>query len=209
MARKLNRLDLNIIDQLHKDGRISLTELAKKVNSSRPTVTNRLKRLIDEEIVIIRGGLNIRKFGYKVANVGIEVKSDEARKRLLDYLNKCPRVLEIFRSHEKANIVLRVWGENDQTIASTIESFGDLPNVNIVYTNYLGTPIQGSITINTEVDKKEEATCGKLCATCERYINTWCLGCPGTTFYKDPLLEVKKSARAPRPLIAVKNTNPR
>ena len=49
-----------------------------------------------------------------------------ARKEVLEILRKCPRVQTIFRSPKKANIELGVWGENDQTINSTIESFRDI-----------------------------------------------------------------------------------
>ena len=187
MVIKLDELDLNLIRQLQKDGRTSITDISKKVGSSRPTVTNRLKRLIDEDLVVIRGGLNLRKFGFKMANVGMEVKSEEARKEVEQYLTNCPRVLNIFRTPGKANIHLVMWGEDDQTINSTVESFRDLQNVDIVYTRYLGTPIHGRVIINIEQMKNDETPCGKVCSNCHRYNNAWCLGCPVTTDYKNPL----------------------
>ena len=70
MDVKLDDLDFKIIHQLQGDGRISITDLADKVGSSRPTVTNRLKKLVDEGFVVVNGGLNIRRLGFKVACVG-------------------------------------------------------------------------------------------------------------------------------------------
>lgn len=189
MVSKVDHLDLEIIRLLQKDGRISVTELAEKVKSSRATVTNRLKRLIDEELIMVRGGLNLWKFGFKMASVGLEVKKESSRKEVEAYLKNCPRVLNVFRIPEKANIHLIVWGENEPTINSTMESFRDLPNVEIVYTHYLGTPIHGNIIINEFPSNKDEAPCGMKCSDCYRYNNAWCLGCPASKDYKNPLLK--------------------
>jgi len=189
MANEVDDLDFKIIQHLHEDGRVSLTELAAKVGSSRQTVTNRLKRLIDENIIIIRGGLNLKKFLFKMASVGLEVKSDSARKEVEIYLRNCPRVLSIFRTSEKANIHLMVWGEDDQIINSTIESFRDHQNVDIIYTHYLGTPIHGDPIINVAVNNNAESPCGMNCDNCFRYSDGWCVGCPASSSYRNLLLK--------------------
>jgi len=189
MVGKLDHLDLEIVRQLQRDGRASLVELTGKVKSTRPTVTNRLRRLIDERLITIRGGLNLRELGFKMASVGLEVKKESARKEVETYLRNCPRVLNLFRTAEKANIHAIVWGEDEHTINSTIESFRDLQNVDIVHTHYLGTPIHGNIIINVESGNNVETPCGMKCADCYRYNNTWCLGCPASKDYKNPLLK--------------------
>ncbi len=189
MAKKLDSLDLRILGELQRDGRASITALAEKVGSSRPTVTSRLNRLLDEGVVIISGGLNLQKFGFKMACVGLEVRQDATRKEVEFSLNRCPRVLNVFRTPDKANIHLAVWGEDDQTINSTIESFRDLQDVDIVYTHYLGTPIHGDLAINVQPSGESETPCGRSCKKCHRYENEWCLGCPATVDYKNPLIK--------------------
>ncbi len=189
MSENLDSLDLKIIDQLRNDGRISITELAKNVKASRPTVTSRLKRLTDDGLVVIAGGINLQRLGFKIACVGLEVKSEGARRRLEEVLKDCPRVLNIFRTPEKANIHLSVWGEDDSTINSTIESFRDIENVDVIYTHYLGTPIHGKITVNVPSEKRDRNTCKKDCSSCESYKKGWCFGCPITAEYKNPFLK--------------------
>lgn len=184
MNTHLDAIDLRIISELQKDGRMTITDLAEKVGSSRPTITNRLKRLMDEDTIKVKSGLNLSKFGFKMACVGIEVKSDDTRRNLEQSLKKCPRVLNIFRTPEKANIHIGVWGENDHTINSTIESFRDLADVEIVYTHYLGTPIHGDLLVNIHSNEGIEAPCGKVCKNCHRYEMGWCIGCPATSDYK-------------------------
>ena len=189
MAKKLDALDLRILGELQRDGRASITALAEKVESSRPTVTSRLNRLLDEGVVLISGGLNLQKFGFKMACVGLEVKQDATRKGVEPRLKGCPRVLNVFRTPDKANIHLAVWGEDDQTINSTIESFRDMQGVDIVYTHYLGTPIHGDLSINVPPGGESETPCGRSCKKCHRYENEWCLGCPATVDYKNPLIK--------------------
>ena len=189
MGNKLDDLDLKIIHQLDKDGRVPITELAKNVKSTRPTVTKRLKRLTDKKLTIVKGGLNLRGLGFKMASVGLEVKKESCRKEVEAYLKNCPRIVSLFRTTEKANTHAIVWGEDEQTIKSTIESFRDFQNVDIIYTHYLGTPIHGDTIINLESSKNEEPPCGMKCVDCYRYKNTWCRGCPVSKEYKNPLLE--------------------
>ncbi len=189
MPSKFDKLDLKILFELQKDGRISITEIAEKVGSSRPTVTNRVKQLLESRSVIIEAGLNLAAAGYKMACVGLEVKNEDTRRKVEHMLKSCPRVLNVFRTPEKANIHIAVWGEEDQTINSTIESFRDLHDVDIVYTHYLGTPIHGDIGIKVTPAHSEETPCGKLCSECHRYENKWCLGCPITVDYVNPIVK--------------------
>lgn len=189
MAKKLDKLDLKILYELQKDGRTSITEIAEKVGSSRPTVTSRVKQLIEERSVIIQGGMNLSAAGYKMACVGLEVRNEDTRRNVEHILKSCPRVLNVFRTPDKANIHIAVWGEEDQTINSTIESFRDIEDVAIVYTHYLGTPIHGDIVIKLTPEQTTETPCGQVCADCHRYQNKWCLGCPISVDYVNPIVK--------------------
>ena len=95
MPNKLDELDLKIVSELRKDGRISITEIAENVGSSRPTVTNRVKQLLEDHSVIIEAGLNFAAAGYKMACVGLEVRNEETRKKVEHLLKSCLRVLNI------------------------------------------------------------------------------------------------------------------
>lgn len=181
---KLDEFDLKIISYLLEDSRISVTELAKKTGMSRPTVTARLKQLRDDEILLTPSGLSLAKVGYKVATVDLEVVDEENRLGLEKKLRMCPRVLNIYRTSSKANFHASLWGEDEQTIKSTIESFRDFPGVSIIEVNYLGIPIKGKITINPPNPEKKMTPCGKICSDCYSYENSWCSGCPASLDYR-------------------------
>jgi DNA-binding Lrp family transcriptional regulator len=181
---KLDGLDLKIISYIAEDSRISMTKLAKKTGLSRPTVTARLKQLMDDEILLTPSGINLAKVGYKVATVSLEVVDEENRLGLEKKLRMCPRVLTIYRTSSKANFHASLWGEDEHTIKSTIESFRDFPGVNIIEINYLGIPIKGKITISPPNPENKITPCGKICSDCYSYENSWCTGCPSSLDYK-------------------------
>ena len=189
MSARIGEIDLNIIRELRNDGRISITELSRKLGVSRPTVTNHLGKLTRGGLVLVTGGLRISELGYKMASVGLEVKGDQGRKTLEEHLKACPRVQAFFRTSKKANLTVVIWGEDDNTVNSVIESLRDYPDVDIVETKFLGTPIYGKTIIALKTGDNGITPCGKKCTSCSRYNNSWCPGCPDTMFYSNPMLK--------------------
>ncbi|MDQ0198306.1 Lrp/AsnC family transcriptional regulator [Neobacillus ginsengisoli] len=47
----MDQLDIRLLEILQMDGRISISELSKKLSLSRPSITERLKRLQEKEII--------------------------------------------------------------------------------------------------------------------------------------------------------------
>jgi len=71
----LDQLDCKMIELLQKDGRISNTEIAKKIGISEATVRTRLNRLIKEEYIQIVAVSNPIKLGFEiVGNIRIHVE---------------------------------------------------------------------------------------------------------------------------------------
>ena len=73
--KALDQLDCRMIELLQKDGRISNTEIAKKIGMSEATVRTRLNRLIQEEFIQIVAVSNPIKLGFEiVGNIRIHVE---------------------------------------------------------------------------------------------------------------------------------------
>lgn len=183
MLNDIDLLDIKIIKELQEDFRISLSQLASNTGSSRPTVTKKLNKLLDGGLVGVKVGLDANKMGFKIALVGLEIMTDDSRSAVIKSLQDCPRVLSIARTTEKANIILMVWGEDDSTLNSTVESLRDLDNVSIVYSHYLGTPIS-KVVVPFVLCDDDISPCGLSCDICNKYLSNWCLGCPSTKHYK-------------------------
>jgi Lrp/AsnC family transcriptional regulator for asnA, asnC and gidA len=73
--RPLDQLDCQMIELLQEDGRISNTDIAKKIGMSEATVRTRLNRLIQEEFIQIVAVSNPIKLGFKiVGNIRIHIE---------------------------------------------------------------------------------------------------------------------------------------
>jgi Lrp/AsnC family transcriptional regulator for asnA, asnC and gidA len=72
--KDIDPVDCRMIELLQKDGRISNTEMAKRIGISEATVRSRLNRLIEEEIIQIVAVSNPLKLGFEiVGNIRIHV----------------------------------------------------------------------------------------------------------------------------------------
>ena len=65
-GRLIDGLDGRIISLLQKDGRISNTDIAKRLDVSEATVRGRIRRLIDDEIIQIVAVSNPLKLGFEI-----------------------------------------------------------------------------------------------------------------------------------------------
>jgi Lrp/AsnC family transcriptional regulator for asnA, asnC and gidA len=65
--KNIDLIDSRMIELLQKDGRISNTEIAKKLSISEATVRGRLRKLIDEDYIQIVAVSNPFKLGFEIA----------------------------------------------------------------------------------------------------------------------------------------------
>ena len=73
--KALDSVDCQMIELLQKDGRISNTEIAKRIGISEATIRTRLNRLIEEEFIQIVAVSNPIKLGFDiVGNIRIHVE---------------------------------------------------------------------------------------------------------------------------------------
>jgi len=96
-AQKLlvDELDIAILTHLEQDGRKSLSDIAADLGVTVSTVGNRLKRLIDEEILSIHGFLDPHQVGFNVpALILVSAKPTEIERVGME-IAKFPEVLAV------------------------------------------------------------------------------------------------------------------
>lgn len=92
LSSMLDQLDLQLIQQLQKDGRQSYIELAKKLGVVEGTVRNRLKRLIRKNLIDIVAVPNLSELGYKLVSImALQVRMADLRP-VAESLSKSPNV---------------------------------------------------------------------------------------------------------------------
>ena len=186
--KEFDKIDLKIIQTLYKNSRQSITNLAKTVGISRPTTMKRLARMIENNSIDIQTGINIKKLGFRIGCVGLEITGAESRMKVQRFLEKCPRVLITLSPLEKISFSVYFFGEDLETLRSTIYSLSELPDTTIAYVNYSDPPLHPTtFPIKLVEQKKHTAPCGRKCSECISYREELCLGCPAVIEYKGPL----------------------
>ena len=71
----MDELDIKIVNELQRDGRMPFTDIAKTLNVSEGTVRNRVARLIDEQVIHVVGMLDPTHVGFEApAMIGVTVQ---------------------------------------------------------------------------------------------------------------------------------------
>lgn len=77
-SRKLDALDLKLIEELESDGRQTNAELARKIGTSKATARRKLNALLDDGVISVVAVADPSSLGYKtVATMGINVSPGE------------------------------------------------------------------------------------------------------------------------------------
>jgi Lrp/AsnC family leucine-responsive transcriptional regulator len=118
---KIDDVDLHILEELQKDSRLSMRELAKKVNLSPPSVTERVRRLEDARILTqYTIAINYEKLGLTVdCYVEVTMKNGEYE-RFKSFISTYPYVQFCERIAGQACFITKLKLPNLQELESFI-----------------------------------------------------------------------------------------
>ena len=183
--KKLDQVDLKIITLLREDARRPIVEIAREIGISRPTVLKRLRRILKKGTIRIEIGINLKELGLQIGCVDLEVKGSESRSKVKKILENCPRVLMIFTPFEKTTFTVYVFGEDQDTLRSTIYGFATFPDTSIAHVSYSDPPLYPkTFPIRIGYKKDIVAPCGLKCGDCFSFNEGVCVGCPAVVWYK-------------------------
>ena len=111
----MDKLDMNIIEALREDGRITSTKLSSKFSVNEGTIRNRIKKLIDSGFLSVKGLINPSLVADKnVITVGINISSS---KDLIDVAKKIaniPSVHSVLIASGKYDIIIELFIETSK-----------------------------------------------------------------------------------------------
>lgn len=185
---RLKDSDLHVIKALGEDARKTITQIANETGFSRPTVTNIINNMMDQGVLHLKAGVSLQELGFPTAFLALECKQIDQRIELKNNLASCPRILMILEPIEKVNMLLLVYGEDQATLKSTIESFRHYSEANLVEIYHSGPPmVPHSFNIPIFIEKADVSPCNRKCYECVNYVNNECIGCPAVKEYHGPL----------------------
>ena len=117
--KTIDQVDCQMIELLQKDGRISNTDIAKKIGISEATVRTRLNRLIEEEYIQIVAVSNPIKLGFKIVGI-LRLKVD---------ITKIESVTRELSKLKSIWFVVHATGDSDvytEFVAKSLDELNDL-----------------------------------------------------------------------------------
>ncbi|MCS7247160.1 MAG: Lrp/AsnC family transcriptional regulator [Anaerolineales bacterium] len=127
---KVDIIDKKIVDLLIEDGRLSCSEIARRLGISERSVRYRLEKLFEREIIRVRAIVNPKSLGFGVvADVMVEVEADciqEVARKMTEYSCISYVAYAIGETDVSVQIIAR---SNEEVYQFVTEVIGKTPGV--------------------------------------------------------------------------------
>ncbi|MDX1699614.1 MAG: Lrp/AsnC family transcriptional regulator [Melioribacteraceae bacterium] len=145
----LDALDIKILNILQKDGRTKRNVIAEEIGLSLPSLSERLKKL--EERNIIEGyfaKVNRKPFGYDLlAFITVFMKSSKKFQELSDHVNETPEILECHAVLGEGSHVLKVLVKGTEDLEKLLAKIQSWPGVMRTVTSFVLSTIKETTNI--------------------------------------------------------------
>lgn len=155
MAQGLDEIDIKILKHLQKDGRSQRNKLAEIVHLSVPSVSERMRKLEEKELIReYRAILDSKRFKFDItAFVFVEVDGSDNYPKFVDKASSEPEILECHSITGDGSHILKIRTENTasfEKLLSRIQSWDGVSKSrsNVVLSSFKETtelPIEKTI----------------------------------------------------------------
>jgi Lrp/AsnC family transcriptional regulator, regulator for asnA, asnC and gidA len=119
----LDTLDQKLVMQLQLSGRLSHVALAKLLGVNERTIRNRIKNLLDKDIIKIRAVPNLNTLGYDFTGiVGVQIQMGRL-KSIAAALAKHPNICYIINVTGQYDFIIIIFARSPKEFASIMEDF--------------------------------------------------------------------------------------
>ncbi|MCP1199040.1 Lrp/AsnC family transcriptional regulator [Notoacmeibacter sp. MSK16QG-6] len=143
--------DIAIIEELQRDGRVSVSELGRRIGLSQPATTERVKRLEEKGVISgYRAVIDTQRLGLGMIAIIRVRTTHEHIERCLKQFSQMPQVIEVHRLTGEDCFHLKVvvpTPEKLETIVDAVARFGSVTTSVVLRSEPL-KPI-GSALINS------------------------------------------------------------
>jgi len=137
----IDDMDFQILKLISGNARISSVEVADKLNLSTITITNRIKKLKDNDIIQgFRVNIDFSKLGYKYYKVDINIKKFNIREKIIAYIKFNPYLVYLDETAGSSDLELSFIVKNEnhfhEIMKDMIKKFPDtILNYKYYYVN--------------------------------------------------------------------------
>ena len=134
MKRELDSIDRRILDELQKDGRLSIVELANRVHLTKTPCSERVKRLENSGVISsYQANLNPVEVGMShvsIVHVNLSKTSDNALEEFNSAVEQIPEIESCHLIAGHFDYVLKVRARDIDHFRKLLgDKIGDLPNL--------------------------------------------------------------------------------
>jgi Lrp/AsnC family transcriptional regulator, leucine-responsive regulatory protein len=145
-----DEIDIKILDLLQRKARTKRNELAEAVGLTIPSVSDRLAKL--EERDIIEGyytHLNKKSFGYDImAYIQVIMDSSKHYKSLIQHVEKIPQILECHSVLGEGSHLLKAIAKNTEALEKLLGEIQSWPGVTATKTTFVLSTIKDTTVID-------------------------------------------------------------
>lgn len=154
--RGFDNLDQAILEELQRNGRSSVADLARLIHLSQPAVHNRIKRLEREGIIRQYVALLDREqLGYDLlcfVQIRINPHSQEIIEQIRETICQSVIVLECYSVSGQADMILKIVVENHQALNRFVGEFTQLEGIERIETAI----VMEQVKLTNELSLNEE-----------------------------------------------------
>ncbi len=183
---RLDDIDKQIIRELFRDGRESLTDLNKKIFKSdkeamsHTGVKKRITKMMDREVLKVQANTNVNQLKYKIMFILLEMKNYDKLQEVIKAYSNCPRIFLLVQVTGQYNVIMGVVGQSIDVLHRYINYCGPTNKEGILHSQVLfmsqfETPQY--LPLNLFSKKSQEHLCGNVCKKCEAFLDGKCNGC--------------------------------
>jgi Lrp/AsnC family transcriptional regulator, leucine-responsive regulatory protein len=155
----MDRINLQLIDRLQRDGRATQLELAREVGLSQPAVAERVRKL--EERGVITGyvaRVDAHQLGVDIAAfIGVGIEHPKYFSAFVKKVEDLEEVLECHRVAGDDSFLLKVKTRNTRTLDRfLVETLRTMPGVTRTHTTIVLASIKEETRVAVPLDDSEE-----------------------------------------------------
>ncbi len=186
----IDKVDRELISVLQEDGRLSLTQLGRRLRMSHVGVSRRLRRLIEEGVVKVQANLSHEALRMKLVAVLLEVEGRKQLDEVCRRFSECPRMVLFSTLIGGLNLLALMVAEDESVLESitTTCAIRESPGIKRTEIYLMGEVLTPKfLPLKLAKRRKRQAPCGRICSACSRFETMRCLGCPAVEGYRGPL----------------------
>jgi len=127
----IDNIDRQILISLQQYGRRTASEIAKDLNLTVPTITERIRKLQEGSVIqAFQAIINPRALGLDVtALITVVASSSNNYKRVIENAKETPEIIQCFSTTGMGSMVLWVATKNSKTLEELLRNIQSWPDV--------------------------------------------------------------------------------